>query len=133
VIESHQELAFLRMEFGDGGRDKLFGVVTNRTIAGDELIWWHRGRWCGKSEDAHSVMKEDLAEAKLPSGSSGQNAAWWAIMIPAFNLNSAMKWLVLGDTCLSKRLKAIRFGLTNLAGRVTEGSRQLIVRLACGN
>ena len=51
-------------------------------------------------------------------------------MVLAFNLNSAMKRLVLGGQWLSKRLKAIRFSLINLAGRVIERSRQLIVRLA---
>ena len=126
------QLPFATMEFTKGERHKLFGVVTNRTIPGDELIRWHRGR-CGKAEEAHSVMKEDLAGGKLPSGDFGQNAAWWAIMILSFNLNSAMKRLVLGGRWVTKRLKAIRFALINLAGRVMERSRQLIVRLACSH
>jgi len=33
-----------------------------------EVIHWQRGR-CGKGEEAHSVMKEDLAGGKMPSGS----------------------------------------------------------------
>src|SRR4051812_35043787 len=37
---------------------KLFGIVTNRTLPGDQVIWWLRER-CGKSEEA--VMKTDLA------------------------------------------------------------------------
>ena len=126
------QLPFPTMECGQKRRYKLFGVVTNRTIAGDELIWWHRKR-CGKSEEAHSVMKEDLAGGKLPSGDFGENAAWWAIMLLAFNLNSAMKRLVLAGSWVSKRLKAIRFALINLAGRVIERSRQLIVRVACAH
>lgn len=126
------QLPFPTMEFTKGQSYKLFGLVTNRTISGDELIWWHRGR-CGKSEEVHSVKKEDLAGGKLPSGDFGQNAAWWAIMILSFNLNSAMKRLVLGERWVSKRLKAIRFWLINLAGRVMERSRQLIVRLACAH
>ena len=127
-----RELPFPTMEFSEKGKYKLFGLVSNRTIPGDELIWWHRGR-CGKSEEAHSVMKEDLSGGKLPSGKFGENAAWWAIMVLAFNLNSAMKRLVLGGQWLSKRLKAIRFSLINLAGRVIERSRQLIIRLASGH
>lgn len=126
------QLPFPTMECGQKRRYKLFGVVTNRTIAGDELIWWHRKR-CGKSEEAHSVMKEDLAGGKLPSGDFGENAAWWAIMLLAFNLNSAMKRLVLAGSWVSKRLKAIRFALINLAGRVIERLRQLIVRVACAH
>lgn len=52
-------------------------------------------------------------------------------MILSFNLNAAMKHLVLGEGWVSKRLKAIRFALINLPGRIMERSRQLIVRLAC--
>jgi len=123
------ELPFPTMEFSEKGKHKLFGLVSNRTIPGDDLIWWHRAR-CGKGEEAHSVMKEDLCGGKLPSGRFGENAAWWAIMVLAFNLNSAMKRLVLGGSWTKKRLKAIRFSLIHLAGRVMERSRQLIVRLA---
>lgn len=51
-------------------------------------------------------------------------------MVLAFNLNSAMKRLVLGGQWVTKRLKAIRFSLINVAGRLIERSRQLIMRLA---
>ena len=55
--------------------------------------------------------------------------AWWQIMILAFNLNTAMKRLVLGEIWVNRRMKAIRFRLINLAGRVLERSRQLSIRL----
>jgi|WetSurMetagenome_2_1015567.scaffolds.fasta_scaffold129298_1 hypothetical protein len=123
---------FPTMDFKSKGKYKMFGVVTNRTIPGDELIWWHRER-CGKSEEAHSTMKSDLAGGKLPSGLFGVNAAWWAIMILAYNLNSAMKRLVLGENWVSKRMKAIRFGLINLPGRIIHRSREMIVSLTGGH
>ena len=130
-MEDQINLPFPTMHFGSV-KYKVTGVVTNRQIAGDELIWWYRKR-CGKSEEAHSVMKEDLAGGKLPSGLFGANAAWWHIMILALNLNSAMKRLVLGKSWVSKRLKAIRFGLINLPGRVVDHARALIVRLTGGH
>jgi hypothetical protein len=111
---------------------KVTGIVTNRTCAADELIWWYRGR-CGKSEEAHSIMKEDLAGGKFPSGLFGANGAWWQIMILAFNLNSAMKRLVLGGDWVNRRLKAIRFWLINVPGRVLTHARNLIVRLVGGH
>jgi len=74
---------------------KVTGIVTSRDLPAEELIWWYRGR-CGKSEEAHSIMKADLAGGKLPSQLFGANAAWWQIMILAFNVNAAMKRLVLG-------------------------------------
>jgi hypothetical protein len=108
---------------------KVFGTVTNMDWDGEKLIHWQRKR-CGKSEEVHSVMKEDLAGGKFPSGDFGENAAWWWMMILALNLNQAMKRLVLGEKWSSKRLKAIRFSLINLPGRVVERSKQLIIRFS---
>lgn len=107
---------------------KVFGIVTNMDWAGQDLIEWHHKR-CGRSEEAHSVMKEDLAGGKLPSGDFGENAAWWWMMMLAFNLNAAMKSVILGGQWVSKRLKAIRFHLICIAGRVMERSRQLSVHV----
>jgi hypothetical protein len=124
------QLPFPSMSFGEK-RYKVFGMVTNRDTPGDKLIWWHRLR-CGKGEEIHKVMKEDLAGGHLPSGRFGTNAAWWGIMVLAFNLNSLMKRLVLPKGWAPKRLKAIRFGFINLAGRVVSRARQLIIRLSQG-
>jgi len=125
------QLPFPSTTFGER-RYKLFGLVTNRDIPGDKLIWWHRAR-CGKGEEMHGVMKEDLAGGHLPSGRFGANAAWWGIMVIAFNLNSLMKRLVLPEGWAPKRLKAVRFGFINVAGRVVAHARQLIIRLSGGH
>ncbi len=122
------QLPFPRINFGQR-QYKVFGMVSNRDIPGDELIWWYRGR-CGKGEEIHKVMKDDLAGGHLPSGRFGANAAWWGIMVLAFNLNSLMKLLALPEGWAPKRLKAIRFGFINLAGRVVNRARQLIIRLS---
>ena len=96
------------------------------------MIRWYRQR-SGKGEEVHSVLKEDLAGGRLPSGKFGANAAWWAIAVLAFNLNSAMKQLVLGQEWVSRRLKAVRFGIICVAGRVVRHARSLIIRLARGH
>ncbi|MBW2722649.1 MAG: IS1380 family transposase [Deltaproteobacteria bacterium] len=113
----------------EGKKYKVFGYVTNMDWDGAALIPWLYKR-CGNSEQAHGVMKEDLAGGKLPSKYFGENAAWWWIMILALNLNAAMKSLVLGRRWIPKRMKAIRFALINLPARVLERSRYLLVRLA---
>ncbi len=130
--EGQLSLPFPTMKF-DKGWYKLHGIVTNRLqMPADELILWHWGR-CGKSEEAHAVMKEDLAGSRLPSKGFGQDAAWWAIMILAYNLNSAMKHLVLGGDWANVRLKTLRFRFICLAGRVIEHARQFIIRLSQGH
>ena len=101
------QLPLPTMEFREGERYKVFGLVTNRPIPGDDLIRWYRGR-CGESEEVHSAMKEDLAGGKFPSRGFGGNVVWWAMMILALNLSAAMKRLVLDKGWVSKRLKAIQ-------------------------
>ena len=81
----------------------------------------------------HSVLKCDLAEGRLPSGKFGGNAAWWAIAVLSLKLNSIMKWLVWGGTWCHKRLKAIRFGLVALRGRVVRHARRWIICLDRGH
>lgn len=125
------QLPFPTQEFGTKGTYKLFGVVTNRKDAGDQVIWWLRER-CGKSEQVHAELKTDLAGGQLPSGVFGANAAWWTLAILAHNLNVAMKRLVLGKDWVSKRMKALRFHLLALPGRVVSHARRLIIRLGGG-
>lgn len=129
--KEEKELPFQTM-FKESVRYKVFGMVTNMDWDGQELIEWHYKR-CGRSEQAHSVMKEDLAGGTLPSGDFGENGAWWWMMILAFNLNAALKVLVLGEKWVWKRMKAIRFSLINIPARLIGRSRQLSLRLNVGD
>jgi hypothetical protein len=104
-------------------------LVTNRSQPGNEVIWWLRER-CGKSEQAHDVMKHDLAGGTLPSGLFGVNAAWWQMMILSHNIHSAMKMLGLGESWLNRRMKAVRFGFIEVVGRIVGHARKLILKLS---
>ncbi|MBW2544829.1 MAG: IS1380 family transposase [Deltaproteobacteria bacterium] len=125
------KLPFPTMDI-DNRRYKVFGMVTNMDWEGEKLIHWLHER-CGKSEEAHAVMKDDLAGGKLPSDDFGENAAWWWIMILALNLNAIMKKLAMGVSWVPKRMKATRFSFINLPGRVVTRSRSLIIRLTKNN
>ena len=54
-------------------------------------------------------------------------------MTLAMNLNTIMKRLILGDSWVSWRMKAIRFSFINIPSRIVERSRELIVRLVTGH
>ena len=90
------ELPFQTVLCG-GTQYKLRGLVSNMEWAGERLITFSYER-CGKSEEAHAILKEDLCGRRLPSGSFGENAAWWWVMVLTFNLNTAMKQLALGGS-----------------------------------
>ena len=126
-LESQRELPFPTMSWS-GSRYKVFGVVTDMDWEGEKLIHWLHER-CGKSEEVHAVLKNDLPGGRMPSHQFGVNAAWWWIAVLAHNLNSFLKRQVLGSEWIDKRLKAIRFSLINLPGRVLERARRLIIRL----
>jgi hypothetical protein len=134
VEQEQREFPFPTVQFGQVGEKttyKVFGMVTNRELAGDELIMWLRER-CGYSEQVHAVMKEDLAGGRLPSGKFGVNAAWWQVMVLALNLTVAMKRLVLGAGWVNKRMKAVRFRLIHIGARIVERSHQVYIRLSQG-
>ena len=123
-----QELPFQTLTMSQGDY-KLFGIVTNRTIDGNDLINWHRVR-CGDSEKVHCIEKADLAGGQLPSDKFGANAAWWHIMVLAFNLKTLMQKLVLPKSLSKKRMKGLRFHLINIAGSVVSHARKLIVKVS---
>ena len=129
-MEDQKELPFHTIEL-DQVHYKLTAIATNLDWDREKIILWHRKR-CGKSEEAHSVMKSDLGGGKLPSWDFGSNAAWWWIMILALNINNMMKRLVLGKGWGQKRMKAVRYHIINLPARVVDKGSEFIVRL-CRN
>ena len=58
-MEEQAKLPFQTLEL-NRQRYKIFGIVTNIDWEGEWLIVWQQER-CGKSEEVHKVMKEDLA------------------------------------------------------------------------
>lgn len=114
-----------------GGRSyKVRGLVSNRwDLPGGELVRWLWAR-CGKSEEAHAVMKRDLAGGTLPSGRFGANAAWWGLVVLAFNLRAALQQMVLGAGWAAKRMKAIRLQLIGQPARLVAHGRQWYLRVS---
>lgn len=110
-------------------RYKVRAIVTNRRDEDlGQLIRWHYER-CGKSEEAHSIMKSDFAGGQLPSAKFGANAAWWALMILSMNLQRIMRGLM-GEGWSKKRMKGVRYGLINTPGRIVQHARKFCMRVS---
>jgi hypothetical protein len=129
--DAQLSLPFQTMSHG-GVTYKVFGVVTNLDWYGGDVIRFHDGR-CGKCEEAHKILKEDFAGGTMPSSEFGANAAWWAIAVLAMNLAMAMNRVVLGGVWANRRMKAIRFLIICIPGRLVEKARQLYLRLSRGH
>jgi len=113
---------------GEAIRYKISALVTTLDWDADKVIWWLRER-CGKREEVHAIMKDDLAGGRFPSNLFGANAAWWTIMNIALNLNMTMKRLVLGNGWVKRRMKAVRYHVITIAGRLVSHARQLKMKV----
>ena len=115
--------------FQDGNPYHYFAIVTNMwSWDGERLLQWQRER-CGTVEKVHDVLKNDLAAGGLPAKRFFANAAWWRLNIMTYNVLSVMKRKALPQSWWPVRLKALRFHLLCIAGRVIEHGRRLFLKI----
>lgn len=112
--------------------EKLHAVVTNRAIPAEHLLPWYYKR-CGRSEEAHGVLKNELAGGTLPCNNFHANAIWWWLAVISHNIHSLFKHLCCEKDWLRSRLKRVRLHIIHLPGRVIKRGRQLYCRLSNGH
>jgi hypothetical protein len=114
--------------FADGSRYHYHAVITNRDLPGAELWHWQRQK-AGTIEHVHDEVKNDLGGARLPSGKFGANAAWFRLVLLAYNVVSVQRALALGDDLRTARLKRLRLWVYGLSGRMSYTGNTLKLRL----
>jgi hypothetical protein len=116
--------------FSDGSSVLHFAVLSNLWDREPvKLIEWHREK-AGTIEQAHDVLKNELATGVLPSKYFGANAAWLRLAVISYNVLTALKRLALPADLLRARPKRLRFLIFYTAGRMVHHARQLRLRLA---
>ena len=118
--------------FSDGHSYHYYAVVTNRwEMEGEELLRWQRER-CGSVEKVHDVVKNDLAGGVMPCGRFYANAAWWRLNCLCYNVISVMKRKALPKSFWPVRMKALRFHLIGVAGKVVSHARMTFLKITEG-
>jgi hypothetical protein len=118
--------------FSDGNSYHYYAVVTNRwEMEGEELLRWQRQR-CGSVEKVHDVVKNDLAGGVMPCGRFYANAAWWRLNCLCYNVISVMKRKALPKSFWPVRMKALRFHLIGVAGKVVSHARMMFLKITEG-
>jgi hypothetical protein len=118
--------------FSDGYSYHYWAVVTNRwEMEGEELLHWQRER-CGSVEKVHDVVKNDLAGGVMPCGRFYANAAWWRLNCLCYNVISIMKRKALPKHFWPVRMKALRFHLIGIAGKVVSHARMTFLKITEG-
>ena len=116
-----------------GGRAyKVFGIVTNiADVEGGAIIRWQRER-CGKSEEVHRILKEDLAGGHVISHRFGANAFWWNVAVLSLSVHSLAKRLLLPEKVRSCRPKTLRFLFYTSIGRMVCHARRVVLQVKAG-
>jgi hypothetical protein len=119
--------------FADGNRYHYFAVASNMwSWEGERLLRWQRER-CGTVEKVIDVLKNDLALGSVPCKRFFADAAWFRLNVLAYNVLAVMKRQSLPSSWWATRLKALRFHLLNVAGRIITHGRRTYLKIANGH
>jgi hypothetical protein len=107
---------------------KVFALVTNMDWPAVEIVQWQRKR-CGKSEEVHRVLKDELAGGHVVTSALGTNAGWWQITVLAFNILTLLKKTCLPEEYQTSRPKKLRYRLFSLVARIGSHARKVTLTL----
>ena len=114
--------------FETGRGPKHLAVVTNRQGDAATLLRWHWEK-AGTIEKLHDVTKNELGGATLPCGRFGANAAWYRLVMLAYNTLSALKSIGLPPALHDARPKRLRFHVFVQPAEIVSHARQLWARV----
>ena len=98
---------------------------------GEELVKWHHER-CGKSEELHRILKNEMAGGHIASRKFGANAAWWNIAVLSQSLLSLFKHNFLPKECQKSRPKTLRFRFFVTLGRIVSHAQRTVLKIREG-
>jgi len=115
--------------FSDGVGVKIFAVVTNDwETPGRQLLEWQRGK-AGTVENAHRVLKDELAAGVYPSAKFGANAAWLRLQVLTSNLLTLLAATALDEDYRNARPKRLRFAIFEHVGTVVSRTGQVVMKV----
>lgn len=93
-----------------------------------EIVAWAHDR-CGRGEEVHAVLKNDMAAGLLPSGRIGANGVWLEMAALALNLTALLRRAALGEGWLWRRMKSLRAALLLTCARISRHAGRIRVRV----
>jgi hypothetical protein len=125
----NEEIKKLHLTEMEGFAYKVFGIVTNKKEEDvNAIIEYHRRR-CGKSEEVHRILKDELGGGHVASGKFGAEAAWWNIAVMSLSLLNIFKRNFLPEESHSCRPKAMRYRFFVMIGRFVNHARKIVLKV----
>lgn len=104
-------------------------IATNATEgSSEEAVWRYNGR--AHIENHIKEIKCGFGMDRLPSGDFYGNAVHFGIGIMTYNLFIAQKLLTMHEDWERKTIKSVRWLLVEVAGKLIEHGRQMILKIA---
>jgi len=108
---------------------KVFGIVTNlQEEDGGKIVAFHHER-CGKSEEVHLILKDELGGGHVASGKFGCEAAWWNIAVLSLSLLNMFKRNFLPEDSHTCRPKTMRYRFFVMIGRFVRHARRIVLKV----
>ena len=108
---------------------KVFGIVTNlQEEDGGKIVASHHER-CGKSEEVHRILKDELGGGHVASGKFGSEAAWWNIAVLSLSLLNLFKRNFLPEESHTCRPKAMRYRFFVVVGKFVRHARKMVLKV----
>jgi hypothetical protein len=108
---------------------KVFGIVTNLQEEDVvKIVVFHHER-CGKSEEVHLILKDELGGGHVVSGKFGTEAAWWNITVLSLSLLNLFKRNILPEESCTCRPKAMRYRFFVMVGRFVQHARKMVLKI----
>jgi len=106
-------------------------IASNITDRGsEELVWRYNQR--AHIENHIKEIKSGFGMERLPSGDFRANAVYFGIGIMTYNLFLAQKILTMPEEWQAKTIKSVRWLLMEVAGKLIEHGRCVILKIAVG-
>lgn len=84
---------------------------------------------CGKSEEVHGILKNDLAGGHVPSADFGACALWWHLCVLAYNLQRLMTHALFPEERARVRRKRLLATIYPTPAKIVHHGKRIVVRV----
>ena len=108
---------------------KVFLMVTNNLERDGQQALEHHWKRCGKSEEVHGILKNDLAGGHVPSADFGSCAVWWYLCVLSYNLQRLMTHRLFPEEWARVHQKRLLATIYSTPAKMVRHGKQTVIRV----
>ena len=125
----HPKTERLHLTCMDGTVWKVFLMVTNDFERNGQHALEHHWKRCGKSEEVHGILKNDLAGGHVPSADFGSCAVWWYLCVLSYNLQRLMTHSLFPEEWARVHQKRLLATIYSTPAKMVRHGKQRVIRV----